>query len=154
MGLDAPMERQSVGEAEDTVWMRVIGEVAAGYDHIANEDWEGEKIEVPRSLFHGRPASDFMVLKVIGDSMSPDYQEGDRVLIKKCDTMPCSGKIGLFRYNGDTTTLKRIDYKSGEDWVNLVPINPWYPPIRLEGEKLTRCAVIGVPVYLFREIEE
>ena len=143
-----------VRETEDNVSFPVIGEVAAGYDYIAQENWEGDTIEIPRSYLHGRPASDFMVLSVVGDSMYPEYRDGDRVLIKKCDTMPCSGRVGLFRYNGENATLKRIDYINGEDWVKLVPINPMYPPIKITGEDLTRCAVIGVPVCLIREIEE
>lgn len=142
-----------VDDTDDVVEFRVVGEVAAGYEHIAQENWEGDTIEIPRSYLHGRPASDYMVLSVVGDSMYPEYRDGDRVLIKKCDTMPCSGRVGLFRYNGENATLKRIDYINGEDWVKLVPINPMYPPVKITGEDLTRCAVIGVPVCLIREID-
>ena len=152
MGYDVPMER-GITETDDTVEFRVMGEMAAGYDHIMNENWEGDTIEIPRSYLKGRQAKDFIVLSVVGDSMYPTYQEGDRVLIKKCETVP-SGSVALFRYDGENATLKRVEYVSGQDWVKLVPINPMHPPVKIDGEELTRCSVIGKPVCLIRQIDE
>lgn len=151
MGYDVPMERGAV--VDDVVQFPVVGEMAAGYDHVMNENWDGETVEIPGSYLHGRPPKDFILLSVVGDSMYPTYQEGDRVLIKKCETVP-SGSIALFRYNGENATLKRVEYISGQDWVKLVPINPMHPPVKIDGEELTRCSVIGKPVCLIRQIDE
>jgi len=138
---------------EDYTTFPVIGEIAAGYDHIATENWEGEKIDIPNSYLKGRKPADFFVLLVKGDSMYPMYQEGDKVLILKQTTLNYSGQIGAIIYNAeDCATLKKIEYAPGEDWLKLVPINPNCPPIMVEDNALEHCRVLGIPRLVIREI--
>lgn len=132
----------------------VIGEVAAGYDHIAMEDWEGDTIDVPASYLHGRSPKEYFVLKVIGDSMYPLYMDGDKVLVLRQETLNHSGQIGVLLYNSEQATLKKVEYAMGEDWLRMVPINPNYPPIRIEGADLEQCRVLGIPRLLVREIDD
>lgn len=139
---------------EDTVIFPVIGEIAAGYDYPAYEDWSGETIEIPKSYLHGRSRDDFFVLSVKGDSMYPQYMDGDKVLILKQSTMNRSGEIGAIIYDGDMATLKKIEYVDGEDWVKLIPINPEYTPKTIRNEDLEQCHVLGIPRLLVREIEQ
>lgn len=139
---------------EDTVVFPVIGEIAAGYDYPAYEDWSGETVEIPKSYLHGRSRDDFFVLSVKGDSMYPQYMDGDKVLILKQSTMNRSGEIGAIIYDGDMATLKKIEYVDGEDWVKLIPINPEYTPKTIRNEDLEQCHVLGIPRLLVREIEQ
>lgn len=138
---------------EDVVTFPVIGEVAAGFEHIALEDWGGDTVDVPVKYLHGRPKSDYIVLTVKGDSMYPLYLDGDKVLVLKQSTLNRSGEIGLIRYGGENATLKKVEYVMGEDWMKLIPLNPQYPPKMIEGADLEQCEVIGVPRLLVREIE-
>lgn len=139
---------------DDVVTFPVIGEVAAGYEHIALEDWSGETVEIPRQYLHGRPKSEYMVLSVRGDSMYPLYIEGDKVLVLKQSTLNRSGEIGLVRYDGENATLKKVEYVKGEDWMKLVPLNPSHPPKLIEGVDLEQCEVLGIPRLLIREIDQ
>lgn len=139
---------------DDVVTFPVIGEVAAGYEHIALEDWSGETVEIPRQYLHGRPQSDYVVLSVKGDSMYPLYIEGDKVMVLKQSTMNRSGEIGLIRYGGENATLKKVEYVKGEDWMKLLPLNPAYPPKLIEGVDLEQCEVLGIPRLLIREIDQ
>lgn len=139
--------------AEDAVAFPIIGGVAAGYDHIAYEDWTGDSIEIPRSYLHGREPKDYFVLRVVGDSMYPDYQSGDHVLVLRQSTMDRSGQIGVVIYASENATLKRVEYAPGEDWMTLRPINPQYPPITIRGEDLERCTVLGVAKMVIREVQ-
>lgn len=139
---------------EDTVIFPVIGEIAAGYDYPAYEDWSGDTVEIPKSYLHGRSRDDFFVLSVKGDSMYPQYMDGDKVLILKQSTMNRSGEIGAIIYDGDMATLKEIEYVDGEDWVKLIPINPEYTPKTIRNEDLEQCHVLGIPRLLVREIEQ
>lgn len=139
---------------EDTVIFPVIGEIAAGYDYPAYEDWSGKTVEIPKSYLHGRSRDDFFVLSVKGDSMYPQYMDGDKVLILKQSTMNRSGEIGAIIYDGDMATLKKIEYVDGEDWVKLIPINPEYTPKTIRNEDLEQCHVLGIPRLLVREIEQ
>ena len=139
---------------EDTVIFPVIGEIAAGYDYPAYEDWSGDTVEIPKSYLHGRSRDDFFVLSIKGDSMYPQYMDGDKVLILKQSTMNRSGEIGAIIYDGDMATLKKIEYVDGEDWVKLIPSNPEYTPKTIRNEDLEQCHVLGIPRLLVREIEQ
>ena len=139
---------------EDTVTFPVIGTIAAGYDNIVLEDWSGDTVEVPLSYLKGRNKDDFFVLCVKGDSMFPEYRENDKVLILKQSTMDYSGQVGAVIYDDENATLKKIEYKYGEDWMRLVPINPNHPIKNIKDEALEHCRVLGIPQYLIREIEQ
>ena len=132
----------------------VIGEVAAGYDYPALEDWEGDTVDIPDEYLKGRNRNEFFVLRVKGDSMYPDYQDGDKVLVLKQTTMNYSGQVGVVLYDGEMGTLKKVEYKMGEDWMRLVPINPTFPPIKIFNEDLERCRVLGIPKLLLRDIND
>ena len=85
--------------------------------------------------------------------MFPTYQDGDKVLILKQSTLNYSGQIGAVIYDDEYATLKKVEYKQGEDWLRLVPVNPLFKPIDITNEKLEHCRVIGIPKLLIREIE-
>ena len=140
--------------SEDTVTFPVIGGVAAGYDRLAYEDWTGESVEVPRSYLRGRQPQDYFVLRVKGESMYPDYRDGDHVLVLRQSTMDRSGQVGVVIYGDEAGTLKRVEYVMGENWLTLRPINPQYPPITIRDESLEHCRVLGVAKLLIREIED
>ena len=139
---------------EDYTTFAVIGEVAAGYDSIAIEDWEGETVDIPNSWLRGRDSEEFFVLKVKGDSMYPTYQEGDKVLVLKQSTLNYSGQVGVILYDDEYASLKKVEYKMGEDWLRMVPINPTHPIKKVDGEELEHCRILGIPKMLIREIEE
>lgn len=134
----------------DTVDVPVIGEIAAGYNILANEEWNGETVSVPASYLKGRTVSDFFVLSVKGSSMYPHYQDGDKVLILKQDHVLNNGDVAAVLYDSECATLKKIEILN--DLVRLVPINPEYEPKEIKGADLERYYVLGVPRLLIREI--
>lgn len=140
--------------SNDVVRLPIIGEVAASYDRVAVEEWEGESIEIPRSFLKGHPIEDFFMLRVKGDSMYPLYMKGDVVLVLRQTTLNRSGDIGVIRYNEEEATLKKVEFVYGEDWMKLIPINPEYPPKLIENEALEECSVIGIPRMVIREIKD
>ena len=144
----------SPNATEDYITLPVIGEIAAGYENIVLEDWSGDTVDIPITYFKGRRPTDFFVLGVKGNSMFPEYQEGDKVLILKQSTLDYSGQVGAILYNDDNATLKKVEYKDGEDWIKLVPINPSFETQKITGEDLEHCRVMGVPKMLIRDIEE
>lgn len=139
---------------DDVVVFPVIGDIAAGYDEIAVENWTGDTVSIPTEYLKGRERSEFFVLRVVGDSMYPLYIAGDRVLILKQSTLNRSGDVGAVLYEDECATLKKIEYVHGEDWMKLIPLNPAYPPKTITGEQLEHCRVIGIPRMLIRDIEE
>lgn len=138
---------------DDFVTFPIIGDVAAGYDHIATEDWTAGSVDIPASFLRGRQSNEFFVLRVQGDSMFPTYQHGDLVLVLKQSTMNYSGQIGVVIYDDNLASIKRVEFVMGEDWMRLVPVNPSYPPITVRDEALEHCRVLGIPRLLIRSIE-
>ena len=130
----------------------VMGEVAAGFDKIALEDWEGEKIQVPLSYLKGKSKNDFFVLQVKGDSMYPLYMDGDKVLIQKQNAIDYSGQIAVAIYNDECGTIKKIEYK--KDSISLIPINPQYLPTVLKDDNIEKVHILGIPKLLIRDLEE
>ena len=139
---------------DDSITFPVIGGVAAGYDRIAYEDWTGDSIEIPRSYLKGRQPQDYFVLRVDGDSMYPEFMDGDHVLVLRQATMDRSGQVGVVIYGDESSTLKRIEYVMGEDWMTLRPINPQYPPVTIRDEALEHCRVLGVAKMVIRELNQ
>lgn len=137
---------------DNYVTFPVIGEIAAGYNSIALEDWEGDTVDIPLSYLQGRDSSEFFVLKVKGDSMFPTYQEGDKILILKSSTMEYSGQVGAVLYDDEYASLKKIEFSYDEDWMRLVAINPNVPIKTIENEDLNHCRIIGIARKLIRDI--
>ena len=143
-----------INDSADFFTFPVIGDVAAGYDSIALEDYDGETVDIPRSYLKGRHRSDFFVLRVKGESMYPAYKEGDKVLVLRQSTLNRSGQVGVVMYNDELSTLKKVEFVMGENWLRLVPLNPSFPPVTIENEQLEHCKVLGIPKLIIREVDE
>lgn len=127
---------------EDAVSYHIIGEVAAGFNSLAIEEETGEIEQIPRSWLRGAEPDEFFVLRVKGDSMYPDIQSGDCVLVRRRDSVD-SGAIAVIGYDMDSATLKRVEYEYGKNWMDLIPRNPEFPVRRVEGIDLELCRVYG-----------
>ncbi len=67
-------------------------------------------------------------LRIKGDSMEPNYYNGDTVFIKEQPSLD-NGQIGIFIYDGEAYIKK---YVMNEEGVYLVSLNKKYPPIKVE----------------------
>lgn len=124
----------------------IIGTITAGYDGTACEEDLGE-IEVLDIALNGYAAEECFVLKIKGNSMYPQFIDGDLVLVHKQNHVD-SGTIAVVLYNGDEATVKKVIYKYGENWLDLVPTNPEYMTKHIENEDLEQCRVIGKVISL------
>lgn len=108
---------------------------------------------IPLAYLKGRPESDYFMFSVCGDSMYPLYIEGDRVLVLKQSAMDYSGQIGVVQCGTGDMALQRVEFVAGEDWLRLIPVNPSYPPKRIEKDALAACRILGVPKLVLREVD-
>lgn len=130
----------------------VIGEVAAGFGSEAIEEETGDYEQIPLEWLRGHNPDNFFVLRVKGDSMYPDFQDGDHVLVHRQNSVD-SGTVAVMLYDSEVATLKKVRYKSGEDWVELIPRNPEYQTKRIENWDLNECRVLGEVRRLIRDIK-
>jgi len=132
------------------VMMHVIGSISAGYDGEAIEELLDD-YPVTCKAFHGYSPEDCFVLRVKGESMFPNFHEGDYVLVHRQPSVD-SGDIAVIMHNDAEATLKKVLYNYGEDWLELIPNNPQYPTKRIEGTELQSCRVLGkVLTIIYRE---
>ena len=127
-----------------------LGTIKAGFDGSIDECPTGRKVEIPTSMLHGRPATDYFTLRVTGDSMYPVFVDGDTILCLRTDSID-SGTYAVVIYDGDEATVKKVNYVQGEDWLELIPVNPMYQTRRIAGNDLAQCRVIGKVVSSIRQ---
>jgi len=114
----------------------VINNVAAGYPHhFTDLDYPpsvaDEYIRVPD--LHDPQA---FAARVVGDSMEPDYREGDIVIFSP-NTAPHNGSDCFVRFADEgETTFKRF-YQDSERVVRLQPLNNRYPARTHPPEDIT-----------------
>ncbi|HGI7714142.1 TPA: XRE family transcriptional regulator [Streptococcus pyogenes] len=116
------------------------------YDHPASagtgqylNDVRVEQIELPVDV-----DADF-VIPIKGDSMEPDYHDGDLVFIQTSVELN-DGVIGVFNYNGDAYIKQLVIDK---DQAYLHSLNPAYKDMPITPE--TDFRIIGEVVDLYRE---
>ena len=146
LGRDAP-----IFKSEEVINFEIIGSVAAGYDGVAVETHTGETVPIPSIFLKGHKKEDFFVLQVSGDSMYPRLLDGDLVLVRRCTSVD-SGDVAVIIYNGEDATVKKVKYKPGENWIEMVPFNPEYKSKRLEGQEIAGCRILGKVIKLIRDI--
>ena len=147
-------------EVEDT--LRAYGEIAAGYRKLTGVKVVGITGSVGKTTTKEMAASvleaAYHTAKTEGNHNNNlglpmtimDMPENTEVAVLEMG-MNHSGEIGVISYGDDEMTIKRINYVDGEDWLKLVPLNPAYPPRRIEGVDLESCHIIGIPQVLIRE---
>jgi len=133
---------------DGVVTFPILGDVATGYDRCAYEDWSGETVSVPVSALKGRRKEDFFVLRGKGDSMYPEFLEGDKVLILAQDVVE-NCHVAVVIYEGELGTLKKVEFERGR--VRLIPFNTNYKPITISGPDLDYFRVLGVPRMIMRD---
>ena len=134
------------------VTIHYAGPVAAHFNATPDDAYEQRTI--PAEWIGRRRPEDFFLATVSGDSMYPQFQDGDEILCLRCSDMGISGRIGIMLLGGGEATVKRIEYKTGEDWIDLVPINPEFKPRRIEGVDLEQCRVVGRVIKVIRTVDQ
>ena len=137
MGYDVPMERNSedilnkIGAIPildiDVTNIPLLGTVKAGYDYLAQEniiDYISFKVD-------GTDKENYYALNVVGDSMTPLFDDGDTVIVHKQDDFE-NGDNCVVLINGEEATIKKV-YKDNTG-IELKAVNPYYPP-RLFSKK-------------------
>ena len=116
------------------------------YDHPASagtgqylNDVRVERIELPVDI-----DADF-VIPIKGDSMEPDYHDGDLVFIQTSVDLN-NGVIGVFNYDGDAYIKQLV---IDEDQAYLHSLNPAYKDMPITPD--TDFRIIGEVVDLYRE---
>ena len=133
-----------VSEVISLYQVEVVSETAAasGFNYgFGYDDTDRETIEV-----HEQPPRHDIATKVSGDSMQPDYQDGDILYLVDKGLTTYNGDLAVIAY-GDRSYFKKIYTENGR--LRLVSLNDKYEDIILdfppaEDTHIKIYAVVGV----------
>ncbi len=115
----------------------VFDSVSAGFGCYA----DSRAVEYrPTFISNPSDAENYLWINVKGDSMSPKIEDGDRILVRRQDSVE-NGSVAVVMID-DEAVVKKIKY--GKNWVELHSFNPYYPVRRFEKDELLRLRVVGL----------
>lgn len=121
----------------------IYGSIPAGVPMECIEDIIDTE-EIPADMLKG--GKQYFGLKVKGNSMEPDYLDGDTLILEKADDCE-SGDDCVVMVNGNDGTFKRV-FKN-ENGIILQPLNPEYAPLVFTNEQIE-----NLPVKIIGIVEE
>lgn len=87
----------------------------------------------------GNPAL-MVAMDVVGDSMSPEIEPGDTILIDQGQTTVADNRLYVVGL-GETIQVKRVQVRPG--LVILFSTNQRYAPVTLQGDEMDTLRVVG-----------
>ena len=142
-------ESEEEGELSRYLQVEVLPSFA-GMGGGGTGEGDSEVALVPRRLIEERlraQAGDLLMIEVRGDSMRPDFEHGDQILVDRRDCNPTQpGPFALF--DGDAYVVKLVEkLQSKKGWLRVFSVNDRYSPYEVpEGE----LKIIGRPVWYAR----
>lgn len=121
----------------------VYGTIPAGIPMECIEDIIDTE-EISQDMLKG--GKQYFGLRVKGNSMEPDYLDGDTLILEKADNCE-SGDDCVVMVNGNDGTFKRV-FKN-ENGIILQPLNPSYTPMSYTNEQIE-----NLPVRIIGIVEE
>lgn len=131
----------------ENVYMRPIYDsAAAGFNILAQNTILGY---APTYITAASEQEKYIWVNVVGDSMSPLIDDGSRILVKKQESID-SGQIAVALIDGEEAVVKKVKY--GDNWLELISINPYYPPRRFENGDMNRVQILGLVKEVSKEL--
>lgn len=138
---------QHKDNSSDSAVVFVYGSIPAGVPMECIEDIIDTE-EIPADMLKG--GKQYFGLKVKGNSMYPEYIDGDIIILEKIEDCE-SGQDCVVMVNGNSGTFKRV-FKN-ENGIILQPLNSEYQPMIYTNEQIESLPVkvIGKAVELRRK---
>ena len=133
--------------ASSSAVVLVYGTIPAGIPMEMIEDIIDTE-EIDADMLKG--GKEYFGLKIKGNSMYPEYLDGDTIILEKLDDVE-SGTDAVVMVNGNDGTFKRV-FKN-ENGIILQPLNPEFQPMVYTNEQIEKLPirVIGKVVELRRK---
>lgn len=150
MGYDVPIQRdltEGTTLATRSTVVFVYGIIPAGIPMECIEDVIDTE-EISTDMLKG--GKQYFGLKIKGNSMAPEYLDGDTIILEKVDDCE-SGQDCVVMVNGNDGTFKRV-FKN-ETGIILQPLNPEFQPLIYTNDQIKTLPVrvIGKVVELRRK---
>ncbi len=134
----APANSEPMYVGEKKIAIPILGKVSAGGGAYADSNILGYIME---EKSHLTASTEYAYLVVEGDSMYPEFKDGDKVLVQ-CTHTAENGDYAVVMVDDDNGVVKKIEF--GADYITLHSVNPMYPPRRFDGKEMLRIRIFGV----------
>lgn len=107
---------------------------------------------IPLFISNPSDVKDMLCIKVTGDSMYPKIENGDIIVVRKQSSVD-SGQIAVILIDtieGKEGVVKKVTY--GKDWIELISINPMYPPRHFEGIDILQLSIVGLVKQIIKNV--
>ena len=143
----AEKERLGTKNSSSSAVVFVYGTIPAGIPMECIEDIIDTE-EIPSDMLKG--GKQYFGLKIKGNSMYPEYLDGDTIILEKVDNCE-NGQDCVVMVNGNDGTFKRV-FKN-ENGIILQPLNNEFQPMVYSNEQIKNLPVkvIGKVVELRRK---
>ena len=144
--VDLQSEKYILSQVPGPNRIPVYGTVHAGMPFDAIEDIRGY-VDMP---LHSSPGKEYFALEIRGDSMLPDYRDGDIVIFEKSSDCHDGDKcVVCFSYG--EATFKKIRKHDG--FIILQPLNSDYEPIQINtNDPDSDITVLGIAREIRRKV--
>lgn len=140
-------EQEFIVNQNKSIRIPVLGSIPAGIPMEMIEDivdWE----DISEEMLKG--GKQYFALKIKGDSMFPEYLNGDVIIVLKQDDCE-SGQDCVVAVNGDDATFKRV-FKT-DNGITLQPLNNSYMPMFYSNDDVLNkpVKILGVVKQIRRD---
>ena len=115
----------------------VFNSVSAGFGCYADSQITSY---LPTYIENLSEKDDYLWINVRGDSMAPTIEDGDRILVKKQDSVE-NGSVAVVMIE-EEAFVKKIKY--GKNWIELHSFNPYYPVKHLKDKEVDSIRIVGI----------
>lgn len=137
------IDKSKIIHTKNTYSIPIYGTIPAGIPMEMIEDIIDYE-ELSPNMFTGD--KEYFGLKIKGDSMSPDYLDGDVIILQKADDCE-NGEDCVVSINGTEATFKRV--RKNKTGISLYPLNNKYSPRDYTNEEIE-----SLPVKILGVFEE
>ncbi len=128
---------------------KVLAKACAGGGSLQVQDHIIEQLSFNEAWLRRKGSPENMAaMEVMGDSMSPELEEGDNILVDFSQKQLKSQALYVVGLE-DTIQVKRI--QTSRDIVILLSTNHKYTPVTLQGEEVDNLRIIGRVLWSSRE---
>ncbi|HCV7984621.1 XRE family transcriptional regulator [Staphylococcus aureus] len=138
-------------EFDSEIEVPYFGKVSAGnFEEVAIDN---EKLKVPPFAFNGRKPSEYIALKINGDSMNKILANGSYIIVhdyrKSCDHKLNSNDILVLRLGGEYT-VKRVRRTETKLHLDPVSYSDEFKTNSYDLDSIDEIEVIGKVIYNYR----
>ncbi|HDM8240641.1 TPA: LexA family transcriptional regulator [Vibrio campbellii] len=116
-------------------------EAAAGNGCVVSSEYADLELVIPKAFFNTRVSDELVCLRVLGDSMEPDFKDGSIICIDTKKTKPIDGKTYVVNHGG----MLRVKYiENVPQGIVLRSFNQNYKDILVSNDE--SFCIVGIVV--------